>query len=214
MARIFSVYRRKNNLVDLNWPIEPGIASYKMYFSANFDTAMPTQFDTVPLTGKQSLTVLNNGFTDNQFRGKTRFLFNPDDYASSGLDDTKPIYVSLVPVNFAGVSGTASSLHLILPYSPEPNRALILNGNAPSPGPLEIQLPMLVHNMIFTNLDAGNTLNVSFEPTGPAYEVGPLATTSSIYPSTYPNASQLFIAGAGGSVAINVLASIRNNPVG
>jgi hypothetical protein len=211
MARIFSVYRRKNKLVDLNWPYRPGVASYRMKFAGNFDGVFAL-FETVSLNGKQSLTVLNNGYTDNQFRGKTRFLFNPDDYTASGLDDTKPMYIKLAPVDFAGVIGADEAMQLILPYSPEPNRALVLNGNAPTPGPLEIQLPMLVHNMIFTNLDPANVLNVSFEPTGPVYEIGPLATTSSTYPSIYPNASQLFISGAGGVVPINVLASIRNNP--
>jgi len=103
MARNLSVYRRRPGLVDIAFPARPGAKSYQFQVAPNWDTAM-VSFQVVPAFGFRSPGVPDVGMADGQFRGKTRFLFNPADYTATvpAMDDSKPFYVRIVQTDWDG----------------------------------------------------------------------------------------------------------------
>jgi hypothetical protein len=105
---------------------------------------------------------------------------------------------------------------LILPFSSQPNRPVVLSGTAPSAvslaTSLEIQLPMQVNNIQVQNTGGAN-LYVAFEPTGPEFVVYPLASAFTNLYETYPAASQIFVRGSGGTTTFNMISALRNNPI-
>jgi len=227
MARYLSIYRRRTNLVDLNLQARVGAASYQFQAASNFDAAFNT-FQVVPATGFRSVSTPDTGFDGEQFRGPqgaaspvgfTRFKFAPSDYtvAVPAVNDALPFYVRIIQTDVSGVVHPAESMELILPYNPEPNRPVILSGNAPNAaslaGSLEIQLPMQVLNSQFQN-NGANDLFVAFEPTGAEFRVPPLSTLQTNLVTTYPSITQLFVRGAGGVTAFNFIGALRNNLAG
>lgn len=213
MARSLSLLRRRANLVDLSLQARPGVASYQFWWAANFDGA-PALFETVPAAGKRSKTVAEFGYGDGNYRGQTRFLFNPADY--SGLDDSKPLWLQIKPVSSAGVVGAAEALHLVLPYSSQPNRPVVLQGGVPAgagiANSLELQLPAQCWNPQ-VQVDGTADLYLAFEPGGPEYRVPSLQNEYTTLGTTYASFSQLFLRGQGGSTVISLMASLRNNPI-
>lgn len=218
MARYLSVYRRRVNLVDLFLNARPNAAYYTFKASTNFDAAF-TSFQDVPAIGFRSPSVVDTGFTDSQFRGKTRFIFNPADYTTGvpAVDDTKPFYVLISQVDLDGTVNADEAMHLILPYSSQPNRPIILVGDAPMAaditGSVEIQLPMQCQNFKF-QVDVGSNLMVAFEPTTPEFVVYPITVNFITYDQQYPSFSQVFMRGVGGVSTLSASFAMRNNPPG
>jgi hypothetical protein len=216
MARYLSVLRRRTGLVDVVLQARPGAASYNFRVAANWDSAM-TLFQVVPAAGYRSRSAPEDSLAGSAFRGKTRFLFNPSDYtvAVPAMDDTKPFYLSIVQNNVDGTSNAAEAQHLVLPYSPAPNRPLVLRGTAPAAadmtGSFEIQLPMQCRNARF-QVDGAADAFVAFEPSGPEIRVPALSVEFSNVDMTYPAFTQLFVRGTSATV-IGIQAEIRNNPV-
>ena len=217
MARYLSVYRRRTNLVDLFLNVRPNAAFYTFKAADNFDAAF-TAFQDVPAAGFRSPSVIDTGFTDSQFRGKTRFIFNPTDYTPTvaAVDDTKPFYVLISQVDVDGTVHADEAMHLILPYSSQPNRPVILAGVVPIGATIansvEIQLPMQCQNFKF-QVNSGNDLMVAFEPTAPEFVVYPITTNFSTYDQTYPTFSQVFMRGDGGASTMSASFAMRNNPL-
>ena len=168
MARSLSLVRRCVNLIDLSLQQRPGVASYKFFWASNFDGSF-VQFDTVPAAGKRSATAANTspGWGN---RNLTRFIFNPADYS---IPDNAPIWIQIQAVTVAGVVGPSEAMHLVLPYSAEPNRPLVLKGVVPEAADiatsLEMQLPMQCIN-IQVQVDGEG---------GPAQKIGNVDMTSS-----------------------------------
>jgi len=216
MARNLSVYRRRAGLVDIIFPARPGAKSYEFFASPNWDTVMAS-FQVVPARGFRSPGVPDVGMSDGQFRGKTRFLFNPADYTTAvpAVDDAKPFYVSIVQTDWDGTVHPAEAQHLILPYSPAPNRPLVLKGTAPAGATIassfEVQLPMQCRNFRF-QVNGGADAYVAFEPSGPEVRVPALSVEFTTVDSTFPAGTQLFMRGDGVATVIEVLAEIHNNP--
>ena len=212
-------------------------ASYSFYVGANFDTASPTLFQVVPASGgyaspTTSLPGKNIAFDGEQFSQSripflTRFKFAPSDYQTSGLvntafttagvTDLTPFWLTLVQTNMDGSTNTVTAPHLILPYSSQPNRTILLAGTAPSgsslSSSLEIQLPQQVNNIQIQN-NGTHPLMVAFEPTGPEFTVNISNTGANLnFYENYTSTSQIFVRGSGGSTAFNMVASIKNQQV-
>jgi len=216
MARNLSVYRRRVGLVDVIFPARPGAKSYQFSVSPNWDTAV-ANFQIVPAYGFRSASVLDVGMADGQFRGKTRFVFNPADYVATvpALDDAKPFYLHIVQTDWDGTVHPIEAQHLILPYSSAPNRPLVLRGTAPAAatiaGSVEVQLPMQCRNFRF-QVDGGTDAYVAFEPNGPEIRVPALSVEFTTVESTFPAGTQLFLRGDSLTTVIGILAEIHNNP--
>lgn len=217
MARTISVTRRRANLVDMCLPTRANVASYQVFGSSNFDVAT-TQFATFPATGFRSKTVPDIGMADSQWRGLTRFLFNPADYTTvlAAIDDTKPFWIQLKQVGVDGTVGAAEGLTLIPPYMGSGYVPLVVKGSAAAGAALansqEINLPGYAKSITLTNNEAvaGNSLFVAFSPLGP--EITIPATTS--YANLFGETPTLYIRGGGGAVAFQASFSYPYNMAG
>jgi hypothetical protein len=217
MARSISIHRRRLNLVDLFVRQRPGVIGFRFSAGTNFDAAA-TAFQDVPIQGTKSPSVPDNqGFDSGQFKGLTRFRFDPSDYVATAaaLVDTNPFYLNIAPITSAGV-GSAEAYHLILPFSDAPQRSVMLSGNAPNKADLahalELQLPMLCNNWEF-QVNGGAAMFLAFEPTGAEWQIDPIAGNFTNFAKVYPNVSQLFFRGNGGATAFTAILTERNNPI-
>ena len=130
--RQLSIHRRKPGVVDLLISKTSGAYSYKLKWGANFDTAVFTDFLTVP----------NNGFRDpavddasnlTVYGDHVRALFNPTTY---GIPDNKTWWMKMSPLDASGaeISTTRGSLMVMVPnvgagsYFPQ----LVITGTAPN----------------------------------------------------------------------------------
>lgn len=229
MARYLSLYRRRNNLIDVNLQSGTGsfiaaranAASYDFQASANFDGSYTT-FQNVPASGGfRSASVPDVGFDGEQFSQSriphlTRFLFCPSDYigAVPAVNDLSPIWLRIIQHNLDGSSNAAEAGHLILPYSSTPNRPLMISGTAPSEttiaSSLELQLPMRTNNVQIQN-NGAVPLMVAFEPNGPEFPINPVSIDFVNLYTTYPSVSMMLVRGSGGSCQFNVIGAIQNN---
>lgn len=226
MPRSISVYRRRANLIDMNWPKRLNIRSYILKYAPNFDVAF-VPFANVSASGSKSISVVDGSFTSEQFRDKTRIIFNPVDYT---IDDTKPIWLRVAPVDINGVIGADETMHLILPYASSSNRMIILYGTAPAAadisGSLELQLPQQCKNTLI-QVDSSDfadysspvdqkvpslfDLYVAFEPNGTEFRVPTLSSQFINFEMVYPSISQLFIRGNGNNTIFHMAAELRDN---
>lgn len=211
------MYRRRNGLVDIIFPARPGAKSYLFEAASNWDSAM-APFQVVPAGGFRSPGVPDIGMSDSQFRGKTRFLFNPSDYTPTvpAVDDTKPFYVHIVQTDWNGTIHGSEAQHLIMPYDSVPNRMLVLRGTAPNGATIansfEVQLPMQCRNPRI-QVDGTNDVFAAFEPSGPEFRVSALSIEFTVLSMTYPSFTQIFLRATGGASVVCVMAELRNNPI-
>lgn len=220
MARSISIYRRKPNLVDLFIRQRPGIREYQFKAGTNFDDAAPTLFATVPSCGMKSVSVPDDtGFVDGQFRGMTRFRFNPADYVATvpAVNDALNLFVKFAPVTIAGVVGPDEAYHMILPSNPVgPQRPIIISGSAPNEADLahslELQLPMLCNNWEI-QVNGGAIVYVAFDPAGAEWAVDPVAANFIKFDKVYPSISQIFVRGNAAVSAFTAIFTERNNPI-
>jgi len=209
MPRSLSLARRRTNLVDLSLQARAGVASYNFYSSTNFDIAT-VLFANVPSYGKISATAVNTSYGDGNYRNITRFLFNPTDYT---IDDSKPFWVQIEQIAVDGTVGPLEALHLILPYSSQPNRAVILAGGAPAgatiANSLELQLPLQC-NDIRVQVDGITDLMLGFEPGGTEQRVPSLQNEFTTYEKILDSISQIFVRGNGGATTFSASLALKN----
>jgi hypothetical protein len=219
MARSISIYRRKPNLVDLFVRQRPGVEAYQFKAGTNFDDALPTLFETVPAQGMKSVSVPDDtGFVDSQFRGTTRFRFNPADYTTGvpAVDDAKNLFIKIAPVT-GGIAGPDEAYHMILPFAPVgPQRSIIISGAVPAAaglsGSLELQLPMLCNNFEF-QVDTGANLYLAFDPAGAEWQIAPVGANFTNFSKVYPSISQIFVRGDAAVSNFTAILTERNNPI-
>lgn len=217
MPRSLSITRRRAGLIDASMPLRPGVSSYNVQWATNFDAAYAT-FQNMPAVGMTSpgvRSLIDNSFADSQYRGKTRFIFNPNEY---GIPDLNPIWLRIQAVNNDGSLGAFEAGQLILPYSSQPNRVITISGTAPAGNVqsdcLEIQLPMQFQNPTHQNNAAATDLFISYEPGGSEYRVRPIATVFELLNYTYGANSQIFVRGGGATASFAIIGSLKNNPSG
>lgn len=205
MAKSISVYRRRAGLVDLTIAQRVNVLAYVFKQAANFDVGAAA-FQQVPRDGFRSPNAFDSGPGEG-FRGLTRFTFKPSDY---GIDDTKPIWLKVAPVNVDGSVGADEPLHLVMPYLAQGRRPVVLNGTAPAGATvadsLELNLQYQCQNLELQN-NGGSDLFVAFERGGPEFQVEPLSTGFTNLSTVYPAFSQLFVRGG---VAFAAVMSARD----
>ncbi len=222
MPRTLSLHRRRANLVDLTIQSQPGVGSYQFQAATNFDSSFTT-FDTVPVAGKISKTAVDLAIGGSSgFRGFTRFVFDPADYVISGVSETVPMFLRYkpIPVFGAGVSptpGTASAIHMVLPYSSVSDRPLVLSGTAPAgasiANSLELQLPAQCRNLQ-VQVNGSVDLYIAFEPGGTEMLVPALSTSFINLSLISPIVTQIFVRGDNLATQFNAVMSLKNNPSG
>lgn len=213
MARAFSVYRRRPHYVDLLLPFDSSIATWEFQGSDFFDGTYTT-FATIGANGYRTPGIFSSDYIDSQFRGKVRFLFDPDFYSAINpkVVDDDSFWVKVITTTKAGVVNPASGAQVILPYVAIPYRTFVLEGtalNATEPNAQEIQLPMLCRNFNIQN-NGGVDILIKFEPYGDEYNVTPVASDGINYLTVSQTISQIYLRGDGGNAEFRASFEIHN----
>ncbi|HED38594.1 MAG TPA: hypothetical protein ENI76_10190 [Ignavibacteria bacterium] len=174
MPRQFSVTRRRIGLIDILINIDPlkipPIEFWEFEASDSFNGPF-ISLEKMGNCGKRSKTVRDYSFNDS-FRGKVRFVFNPDDYPMVKINDLRPIYLRLKTRDLGSNDFCRpGGVHVVIPYTPSGHPPLHLNGDAPHEK-LEIQLPKNCHQFIFENL-SGVNMYLSISSSGSEYKLKP-----------------------------------------
>lgn len=224
MPRSISVVRRRAGVVDLTVRRRPGKIGFRFSAASNFDKAF-TNFQDVLNHGYRSPTAPELGAIGSQFKDEVRFLFNPADYTPTvpHVRDTTPFFIRISAMNPDGSFDPPEAMHVILPYSSDPHRSMLLAGTVPTGfnihDSVEIQLPMQCNDWEIQN-DGGADAYLAWErgPTGstgaPEFRLQPVTTAFKNVEQIYTSVSQVFIRGAGGTTVISAIFTLRNNPVG
>lgn len=219
MARSISVYRRKDNLVDLLVRHRTGKTGFRFGAASNFDAAFTT-FAVVPNYGLRSPSVPEAyaGSVGDQFRGQARFIFDPVDYVATAtaLIDVNPFFLRIEARNPDGTFDAPEAMHLILPPPVEPNRIINLRGTVPVGASLatalEIQLPGQCNDFEILN-DGAAIMFAAFHPTGGEYQVDPVTSSFRAFEQQITSVSQVFVRGAGGTTTASMVFTLRNNQI-
>ena len=218
MPRSISVTRRKPGLVDLSINRRPGVIGYQFSVASNFDSSL-TIFQEIPICGYASLSARKySGTVGSQFRGKTRFIFDPTDYTSvvPAMRDDVPIFLSIRQRNSDNTLGSAEALHMLMPPSWSAFRPILLRGTVSLGANLlastEIQLPMQCWDCEIQN-GGGADLFIAFERggvSGPEFRLPPASSVFRSLEQSYTSVSQIFIRGSGGATIIDGIFAARN----
>lgn len=194
------------------WPVRPGVKSYNLKFATNFDGAF-VLFANVPATGYKSKTAVNNRFDSGSYRDKTRVSINPADFS---MNDSKPMWLRMAQIGWDGIVGPDEGMLLVLPFNPQPKRAIVLAGTVPAAADvahaLEINLPQQCNNPNIQN-NGGVDLMVAFEPDGYEFRIPALSTSFTNFSSTYTSFSQVFLRGVAASTEISAEFALRNEAI-
>jgi hypothetical protein len=183
------------------------VISYAIEVSANFDGSW-SSVTTLPLSGSISKSVVNPGNYESQFRGITRWLFNPSDYSITELDNLKPFWLRYTAFRSDGTSVGPSAPHLILPYNSISNRSYSINGTIGT-GVVEIALPGLSTSASFS-VEGTNLIYVSFEKNGAEYPVAGLGNGMD-WTTSFPSFNSLFVRGSASSTKFYMNCRLANS---
>lgn len=186
MSRNFSVNRRRANLVDLLLPLNENTVGYEFFYASNFDGSY-TSIATVPSSGLSSPTVASVPDVPGQYRGYTRFMFNPVDYT---IDDKKPFFLKTKSYSKVGADVSDTSHHLILPYNTTPNRSVTIHGSVGA-SDTNILLPQQCSNFLF-QVKTGNLL-VELDPGGGYFLAPNLTTYGFDWAMAFPASDQMTV---------------------
>lgn len=119
------------------------------------------------------------------------------------LNDTTDWWIRVSEVDAAGVEGPLGARQLLLSYSTQTNRSIVVVGTVPSASSLvaslELQLPMQCNDWGLTNMGA-NPLAVAYDASGPEM-LFPSPMTQE-HRRIYTKVTQLFVRGVGGNTSI------------
>jgi hypothetical protein len=157
MNRLFSIRRRRPNIVDLDTPFIDGVDGYRIKWGANFDTASFTDIITSTNVGYIDPAVNRNVIETQPITGKVRIVFNPATYS---ITDTTSFWLKFVPVT-GGSEGTVGAPTLVLPDASHRGTNIVtIKGSAPSASVLQLDLPGVMEDFRIVNEDTTNNLFV------------------------------------------------------
>jgi len=218
-ARLFSVTRRRPNIVDVYTPkLNPDIPTqkgYRLKAAPNFDVAMTTIIDLPPASkqfgfldravDQRVLDVQNNP-------NRVRIVFDPDTFATgepidAGLEDTKPFWLQFFPLDAAGaeIGASTGAPTLVLPDAANHGIGLVtIAGTAPSgadtTASLQLDLPRLMEDFRIVNNEGATSLFVSMERDGAEVEIDPTTPSPFFLDGTQPT---LFVRGGGATASFS-----------
>jgi hypothetical protein len=199
-----SIMRRANGVVDLVIDNQPGNDYFELDFSQNFAGSYTDTVTVQQGVGSFSES-LNARISQGEGRnhgqtGKTRYVFNPADIGTSGLDDSTLFWVQLT-IN----AGTAAGTCIPYPVTPtitSQHYPLIIKGTAPSQtsiaDSLQIILPATARDAIVKNNSTSIPIWLGVEPSGDELEIPPKGTTA-VSTIHLQGVTQIFVRGASGT---------------
>jgi hypothetical protein len=174
--RLFSVVRRRKNLVDMIMPKQSGVVGYRVQGATNFDATFQTMF-TAPISSGYVGEGINTAVLNSIPGDYIRAVFDPDKFSALGLADNQHMWLRFVPVDVAGTPGTPGAASLVLTADDHAYGRVTISGGAPNEVSVadsqELHLPLGMKNFVFLNQEApgGNSLFLAFEPGGPEVEI-------------------------------------------
>jgi hypothetical protein len=205
--RDFSIFRRRPHLVDLLTPKRSGVKGYRLEAATNFD-AVFTPILTADISSGYLDPNLNSAVLQaiSNSRDEIRIAFDPTSFAAlAGISDTQHFWLRFVPVDYAGVAGTAGPPTIVLTDAERYGHARVqIAGTAPNAatvaGSLELWL-FRTRDLYVKNEAAvgGSDLYVAVQRGGPERQVSPQTVL------TYEEGPQdtVLVRGAGGTVVFS-----------
>lgn len=214
MPREFSLTRRRPKVIDLLVDVDPTksppVAAWQFEAAVSFNGPF-VAISTMGLGGMRSKTVKDYSYSDS-FRGKVRFVWNPEDFVAAlpAIKDDMPIFLRVKTKDLgSGSFGSPGAVHVVTPYDPSAHPPIHLAGDAPTGGSLadalEIQLPKNCHQFIFENL-GGVNLFLAISAAGPEYKLKP-GTILELFDTT---SAVVFVRGEGGTTELRGVCTIQN----
>jgi len=214
MPRQFSLTRRRPNVIDLLVDVDPTksppVAAWQFEAAVSFNGPF-TAIATMGLGGMRSKTVKDFSYSDS-FRGKVRFVWNPEDFVAAlpAIKDGMSIFLRVKTKDLgSGSFSSPGAVHVITPYDPSAHPPVHLAGDAPAGAiltdALEIQLPKNCHQFIFENL-GGVNLFLAISSAGPEYKLKP-GTILELFDTT---SSVVFVRGESGTTELRGVCTIQN----
>ena len=201
MSRIFSVIRRRPSLVDIVTPFVYGVDLYRLKWAVNFDTAVPTAFIDAPNIGYIDDAVDRNTLEVHQTRDMVRIVFDPNTFS---IPDNVACWLQLARV-VGGLETIVSPPTLLLPDAAHHGvGVVVIAGTAPSglsvANSLQIDLPRLMSDIRFVNMDSGRVLYVATEPGGVEIAIHPSTSVGATSLTLQGTESTLLVRGDGAAV--------------
>jgi len=202
MNRLFSVRRRRPNIVDIDTPKVYGVDGYRLKWAANFDAAFTT-FLTSTNIGFLDDAVNRNVIETQPVTGKVRMVFNPATYS---IPDASAFWLQFFPV-IGGVEQTPGAPTLVLPDSAHHGLGLVvIHGDAPngatSANSLQLDLPMLMQDFQVHNEDTAQDLYISTEAGGPEIMIAKSTNMQSL--GFLPTQGTIYVRGGGGAATFSL----------
>jgi len=167
--RLFSIRRRRPNIVDIDTPFVNGVDGYRIKWATNFD-AVFTTFLTAPNTGYLDPSINPRVIESQPVTGKVRMVFNPVTYT---ITDTIPFWLRFCTV-IGGVEDAVGAPTLVLTDNSHHGVGIvIIKGTAPAAFPLQLDLPGLMQDFRVVNESVANNLLLSTETNGAAITIIP-----------------------------------------
>lgn len=205
MSRIFSVIRRRTNLVDLVTPFVYGTDLYRLKWGANFDTGSFTNFIDAPNGGFIDPSIDRGTSGVQAFKG-VRIVFNPATYS---IPDGKPFWLRLARVT-GGVETLVTPPTLILTEAAHHGvGVVVIAGDAPDESSvadsLEIDLPRLFSDIRITNHEATGSTNlyVATEVDGSETMVAPAVDAGQVVLTLQGTEHTLLVRGSGATATFS-----------
>jgi len=200
MNRLFSINRRRPNIVDLYTPIVAGVDTYRLKSASNFDVAFVTFLDSTNI-GYLDPNVNRNVIETQPTAGRqVRIVFDPVSY---GIDDTKAFWLQFVPV-IGVIEGTPGAPTLVLPdTSLHGSGIVVIHGDAPAASPLQLDLPRRMEDFRVINEDGANGLFIGTEDGGPMITIPALLGVQNL--GIQGVQGSLYVQGDGGDVPFSAM---------
>jgi len=199
MNRLFSVRRRRPNIVDIDTPKVYGVDGYRLKWATNFDGVFTTILTSTNI-GFLDEAVNRNVIDTQPVTDKVRMVFNPATYA---IPDAISFWLMFFPV-IGGVEQTPGAATLVLPSSANHGIGdVVIAGTAPSGAPLQLDLP-LMQDIRFVNESSGGgsaNLLVATEDGGPQLAILPLIGEQSL--GLMGTQGTIYVQGDGANVAFS-----------
>jgi len=195
MNRLFSVRRRRPNIVDFYTPVVDNVDGYRIKWATNFDAGAWTTVLTSTKVGYIDPAVNRNVIETQPTTGKdVRIVFDPATYS---IPDTSQFWLRFYPV-IGGVEQTPGAPTLVLPDSMRHGVGMVvIQGTAPSAAPLQLDLPTLMQDFQVTNEDAAN-LFLGTVDGGPMVTILPAVGIQSI--GLWGSQGTIYVQGDGAAV--------------
>jgi len=201
MKRLFSIFPRLPNVVNIMTPRVPGVEGYRLKWAENFDQS-PQLLLTSTNIGFLDPNVDRQKLSVQPLEDQIRIVFDP---ASYGIPDGIAFWMQFVTVT-NGVEGTPGAMTLVLPASFISSTGLILIAGTPI-GTQQLDLPL----MRDFNFQCDADIEIGTEDGGATFNV-PGSTTETHSLSFLGSLATIYVSGGAFSMSARLALGVDLQP--